>query len=237
MLGKFFSHRHQKQQALKRCKNGEFPDYVKNYLLHFEQENYKLSITDCRFVVFDTETTGLNPAKDKVISIGAIGLEDLSIHIHDSLEVFIQGDTVGTKESVPVHQILCKDLENGHTQEEALQCFLKFIGNNILVAHYAEFDIRMMSKMMMDHFGIPLFNRSLDTIKLAKRLELGLMSHQHNFHKPQEYTLDRLCERYKIPISARHNAAGDALATAKLLQTLLHQCLKRGITTVKDVLA
>ncbi len=222
--------------AKKRCQRGELPQFVCDYIQKNEQNTTRLPLEKSRFVVFDTETTGLDLKKDKVISIGAIGMDNMQICVEDSMEIFVRGNYSGDKDSVTVHQILSWELKNGHTELQALEAFLDYIGNSILVAHYAEFDTKIMSKMMQTHFGFSLLNKSIDTIELAKRMERGRFHRHQAVYRPKEYTLDNLCERYGIPISIRHNAAGDSLATAFLLQRLLYMAKRKGIKTVRELL-
>ncbi|MEO1654195.1 MAG: exonuclease domain-containing protein, partial [Bacteroidota bacterium] len=77
-------------------------------------------------------------------------------------------------------------------------------------------------------FGMPLLNRSIDTIRLAQRLD-GIHWSSFTHHHSNSYSLDDLCERNAIEINGRHTAAGDAFATARLFQVLLCKARKRGI--------
>lgn len=213
----------------------ECPDFVRNYVECFQNSHTENSLYDCRFVVFDTETTGLDIRQDKVISVGAIALENLEICVMDSLELFIERDRTGDKNSVVIHQILAKETRGGYQEIQALEMFLDFIRNSVLVAHYANFDIQMISAILKKHFGFPLLNRYIDTIELARRIDVGKMAYAYEMARPQDYSLDGLCKRYQIPINGRHTAAGDAMATARLLQVLLFKALHKKITYVKEI--
>lgn len=216
-----------------RCKRGDLPPFVCEYLAQTQQASHNQSLEEARFVVFDTETTGLNPQKDAVISIGAVAVEGLSICIEDSFEMMVQQDSAGDRESITVHQILSNELEDGEIEIAALEAFLKYIKGDILVAHFAAFDVQMISKMLKQHFQIGLQNASIDTIELSKRVIMGKYSTTPT--KQGEFMLDTLCERFGIPITSRHKAAGDALATAKLFQLLLHKSKQKGIKKVKEL--
>lgn len=212
----------------------DLPEELRTYVkLHEQSNSLKQNILAARYVVFDTETTGLDTHKDTVLTIGAIALSNGKIEVADSLEIAIQSEHVGGKKSVPVHQILRADLTEGFEQEEALIRFLDFVKDDVLVAHFAWFDVKMISKMMRQVFGFPLLNRQIDTIELAKRLDSS--AYRRDELQGGKYTLDVLCERYGIQIHNRHNAAGDALATAQLLQILLRKAHKRGIHTLKEI--
>ena len=213
----------------------EHPDFIRNYIQCFEEAQQDNSIYDCRFIVFDTETTGLNIRKDDVISIGAVALDNLEICVTDSLEICIQRDNTGDKNSVVIHQILSKETLNGCDEIQALKQFLNFIGSSVLVAHHANFDIQMMSRILKKHYGFSILNKYIDTSALARRIDFGRFSNSYQLTSLREYSLDNLCKRFKIPIHGRHTAAGDALATAKLLQILLFKAINKKITFVKEL--
>ncbi len=219
----------------KRCSRGELPGFVCDYVSLIAQKPHKLSIQEARFVVFDTETTGFDFKKDRVINIGAVALKGGEIWVEDSLELMLRQDSAGGSEAVSVHQIMSKELHEGLEEEEALKVFLEYIRGDVLVAHYAAFDIQMMSALFQNHFGLNISNACIDTIALSQRIELG--KYHNTPIKQGEYTLDALCKRYHIQITSRHKAAGDALATARLFQILLHQAPKKGIKTVKQLLS
>lgn len=217
-----------------KCAKGELPSFVCDYLSLNTSKKNKTPIREARFVVFDTETTGFDYKKDHIINIGAVALRGQEIWIEDSIELMVRQDSAGGSEAVSVHQIVRSELHQGLEEEEALRVFLDYIKGDILVAHYAEFDIKMMSALFKNHFGLSILNPYIDTIQLAQRIELG--KYHNSPIKQGEYTLDALCNRYQIKITARHKAAGDALATARLFQVLLHQALNKGINRVQQLL-
>jgi DNA polymerase-3 subunit epsilon len=97
------------------------------------------------------------------------------------------------------------------------------------VGHHLGFDLEMLLKTCKP-FGVETFpNPCIDTMNLAIRLEQGRNADWHQF-KQEEYSLDSLCDRYRIPKDDRHTAAGDAFLTAHLLLKLLVVAKKKGIT-------
>lgn len=224
-----------KQKAFRKSKNGAYPEYVNKYLKAVKNENYKIPIEQARFVVFDTETTGLDIRKDEIISIGAVVVENMKLSIGKSLEVLVHNVSAGCKEAITTHHILPNELQkDGLQEQEALRQFLDFTRADVLVAHFAEFDMHMVSRLMKKHYNIPLFNPSIDTIQLTRRFD-PKYTNVNTFPKGT-FTLDTLCEQYNIKVSIRHNAAGDALATAELLQLMLYRAKKRGVKTLSDLL-
>lgn len=178
------------------------------------------------FTVLDTETTGFDVKEDSIISIGVVRIENEEIIIKKSHEWNFNFDSGIDKEHISIHQIT-----PNHQQlsaKEQLSEFLDFIGNSILVGHNVSFDISMLNEAVKQHFGFRLLNATLDTAKLAIRLDHG--TGERNY-KANEYGLDALCKRFNILPHDRHHAAGDAFITALLLLKLLHTCKKKGIKT------
>ena len=72
-------------------KRKKYPAYWEDYLHHFVKTN-ELNIESTRFVVFDTETTGLNPGEDRILSIGCVAVVGNTINISDIFEIYIKQD-------------------------------------------------------------------------------------------------------------------------------------------------
>ena len=82
----------------------DLPPYFLRYQEHFENTP-NLPINETRFVVFDTETTGFNKMKDRILSIGAVALLNNTIHVNDGFEVYLK-QNVFNPETVHIHGIL-----------------------------------------------------------------------------------------------------------------------------------
>jgi DNA polymerase III subunit epsilon len=199
-----------------------------------EQPPGNTPLAEAEFVVFDTETTGLDRRTDKVLSIGAIKVRGLQVLVSDTFECLVQQEGAPATKSAEVHGLLSSQLEAGITEQEAVEGFIDFIGNATLVGQHVAFDIAMVNQMLKRQ-GIKgkLRNRSVDTAQLAIRLERR-HADSHTL-KNAEYSLDALCEKYNLPTDDRHTASGDAFATALLLLKLLSLAKKRGVTTVGEL--
>jgi DNA polymerase-3 subunit epsilon len=182
-------------------------------------------IPQLNFVVIDTETTGLNPRKDFIISFGGIKVRNYRMDLQSSKELYL--DTpVRNPESIKVHEIIYP-LKNIPLKDFGKEV-LDYISSDIIVGHHIGFDLMMLEKALKD-FGLKkLQNHVLDTQHLAIRLEKG-PHYDLSMAKPGEYSLDNLCERYGIALDDRHTAAGDAFLTAQLLMKLLKAAEKKGI--------
>ncbi|MBN2868361.1 MAG: 3'-5' exonuclease, partial [Flavobacteriaceae bacterium] len=79
-----------------------YPEYWKQYVNSF---NKGYSLEHTRFVVFDTETTGLNPKQDRLLSIGTVTIINFKIDVADQLECYIKQEHFNAK-TVEIHGIL-----------------------------------------------------------------------------------------------------------------------------------
>jgi len=102
----------------------------------------------------------------------------------------------------------------------------------VLVGHHLRFDISILNEALKKRHAGKLRNPLIDTRDLALRVEKGRGGHDD---QPGNYSLDALCQRYHIPGSDRHTAAGDAYITAILLLKLLGRLRKRGVIKLGEI--
>ena len=125
-------------------------------------------IDTTRFVVLDTETTGFDYDKDRILCIGAIILQNYKIPIQESFEVYIQQEHYN-QATAQIHGILRASVLGRPNEIEALQQFLTFLDDSIIVAHHTIFDITMINKALERNGLPPLKNKTLDTAVLYKK--------------------------------------------------------------------
>ncbi|QXP69406.1 3'-5' exonuclease [Polaribacter sp. R2A056_3_33] len=211
--------------------NKVLPDYFLEYEDSFLNAP-KLAINETRFVVFDTETTGFNRMRDRVLSIGAVSLIDNTLNVNDSFEVYLKQE-IFNPETVHIHGILKEGSITKISELEALKSFLKYIGNSILVGHHINFDIMMMNQILVRNQLPEIKNKTLDTEHLYRTSKHTV--YQNTLPK-ERYTLDKLCDELNVSKSDRHTASGDALITAILFLKIIARLDKNNDLTVKDLL-
>ncbi len=168
-----------------------------------------ITIEETRFVVLDTETTGFDYENDRILCIGALVLQNGIISVQDSFEVYLEQDHYD-KSTAQIHGILKDLLVKRPTELEALQQFLAFLGDSIIIAHHTIFDVTMINKAL-ERNGLPhLTNKTLDTAYLYKKT----LIQSHLFERKDHYTLDDLADKFDISKKDRHTALGDAYITA-----------------------
>ncbi|KRD58346.1 DNA polymerase III subunit epsilon [Flavobacterium sp. Root935] len=168
-----------------------------------------ITIEETRFVVLDTETTGFDYENDRMLCIGALVLQNGIINVQDSFEIYLEQDHYD-KSTAQIHGILKDLLVKRPTELEALQQFLDFLGDSIIIAHHTIFDVTMINKAL-ERNGLPhLTNKTLDTAYLYKKT----LIQSHLFERKDHYTLDDLADKFDISKKDRHTALGDAYITA-----------------------
>jgi len=162
-------------------------------------------------VVFDTETTGLNPKKDEILSIGAVKLKGNKILMSQKFELFVKPTREINEQSIKIHQIRNIDLENGCEAREAITQFLYFIGSRPLVGYYLEFDIKMINKYVKPWLGINLPNEQIEVSGLYHDKKIKLIP-----DGVIDLRFDVMMKDLGLPIFGKHDALNDAVMTAMM---------------------
>ncbi len=183
-------------------------------------KNYSLKN---KFIVFDLETTGLSAAKNEIIEIGAIKVEEGEIK--DSFSTFVK-----PKKSIPdsvtgLTGITNAMVANAPSEEIAVAEFLKFCGNDsVLVAHNAGFDTSFI-RAAMSRMNMEFSFSYIDTVSLSRKLLKELRSHK----------LNAVAKHLKIKLDNHHRAVDDALATAHIFIKFANMLSDDGVKDVIEI--
>jgi DNA polymerase-3 subunit epsilon len=185
-------------------------------------------VEQVRFIVLDSETTGLDPRRDRLITIGAVAVQDGEILLDDCFEVMMK--VAYNNSSVTVHGITRDEAAGGMEERDAMTLFLEYLGDGVIVGHHIGHDIEALSCACERHFGFRVRNRSLDTMDLT----LHLKDDGGFAGRPiaEGFSLDGLCEMFGVAPHDRHTAGGDAFITAQIFQRLLRVAHKVGRRTL-----
>jgi len=218
----------------KRC-NPQYT-FLQNYLEGFAHKPVKSTpIHSLRLLVLDTETTGLDPAQDRILSIGTVAVQQERICIHDSLNLLV-ANKQNNSEAISIHGIIPQESASGSQETIALAHFLKQLRADVIVAHHAAFDVTMLERAIQRTL-LPrffLYNPVLDTVFLTKKL--AHRDPDFKCFRRGRISLDDLCAHLDIAKHDRHTAWGDAYITAQILLILLKKLYQSGSRTLGDLL-
>lgn len=164
-----------------------------------------------RWVVIDLETTGLDPARDEVLAIGAVGLREGRLPLADSLEIAVRPGRASARENILVHGIGAAAQLAGADPAEAALAVREYLADDPLVAYQAAFDRAFLDRMFARAGIGPLRNVWIDLADLAPAIAPGIRAR----------TLDEWLAATRIEVAQRHHAVGDAWGTAMLFARLL----------------
>jgi len=200
----------------------EYYDYATPELpLHMEEISGR-PLAALTFTVFDTETTGLRPSQgDEIISIAGVRVRGGKVSRETVFESLVNPGFAVPKPSIRFHGITDDMLEDAPPVAAVLPKFHEFVGDTILVAHNAAFDMRFL-KLKEHAIGMTFDQVVLDTLLFSVFLDRDADAH----------TLDAIAARSGVVIEGRHTALGDALATAEIFLHMLSRLEDRGIRSL-----
>jgi len=166
-----------------------------------------------RYVTVDVETTGLDMRRDRVVSIGAVAVENGAIDLAHCFEVVLRQPESSSRDNILVHRIGGQRQLGGEDPAESLLRFLEYAAHCPLVAFRAEFDQTMLERALREYLGHVGQSPWLDLAKVLPAL----------YPSNENRTMDDWLAAMHIDMLARHDALADALATAQMLQICLHQ--------------
>ncbi len=170
-----------------------------------------------RWVVLDTESSGLDAARDRLISVAAVAVKfaagRASIALHDSFEVVLRQDgapSTPDKHNILLHRIGAGAQAEGVDPVAALRAFTAYVGSSPLLAFHAAFDRAMLSGATQARLGSTLRNPWLDIEHVAAVIHPEVKAR----------SLDEWMQALDIRCVARHQASADALASAEVFLRL-----------------
>ena len=180
-------------------------------------------IDEEEFVVFDIETTGLNSHFNKIIEIGAVKIKAGRI-----IDRYSQLINPGI--SIPYHiteitSITNEQVANQPKIDEVIGKFVDFIGDAVLVAHNAPFDMGFIKRDIKEYLNIDLESSVIDTLQMARDL----------FPDFKKYGLGDLNKSLGLALEKHHRAVDDSQATANMFIIFLEKYKEKGIEYLKDI--
>ena len=196
----------QRRRALRSARPGPLKDYLQTPF-----PDPATPVGDLRLLAVDLETTGLHPKKDRLLSIGFVPVDGLTIDLSGARRFVVQsGVEVG--QSAAIHGLPDDTVAAGTPIEEALPEVLEALRGRVLLAHYTDIEERFLSTACERVYGSRMPVARIDTLELHRRLIVGWGE------APVRLGL-RLWtarERYGLPTYRAHECLIDAIACAEL---------------------
>lgn len=159
-------------------------------------------------IVLDTETTGLDYTRERIIEFAAVRLENGKIK--DSFQTLINPNQHIRKSSMAIHGISQEMVEDAPTEEEVMPKILEFIGDYPIVAHNAVFDYSFLNEASLRVCGKELQNPRIDTQQMFKEVYPDLESHG----------LQALTNKFNVEFKDHHRAMADTMGLANAYPAL-----------------
>lgn len=183
----------------------------------------RTALAGVRWVAIDCETSGLDMARDRLLSVGAVVVRDEHVELAEAFSALVQQAVPSAPENILVHGIGGDAQRGGRPLDEVIGGFDRFLGDGIPVGFHATFDATILRR-----HGLKRSARWLDLAELAPALfpdrKLGAAP------------LDAWLGAFGIPPLARHDALGDAFATAQLLLIVLAEAKRQRVATVQALM-
>jgi DNA polymerase-3 subunit epsilon len=181
---------------------------------------------DQKFTIIDCEMSGLNPQKDRLLSIGWVNLQNGRIQASSAAHriIYSEGD-IG--DSVLIHKLEDHKIAAGAPRKDVLTSFLEDLTNSIAVFHHAPIDLAFLQQAIITEFGAPMLLPYIDTMNIERRK-------LNQRDKSDSLRLPACRQRYGLPYSMQHDALNDAQATAELFLAQAHHISSISSLHVKD---
>lgn len=183
--------------------------------------NSKGQDIDTEYCVFDLETTGISHITEKITEIGIIKIKNGEII--DTFETFVNPEKPIPEEVVNVTHITDDMVKDSPTIDKIMPKVLEFMGDSVLVAHNADFDIGYM-KYNCEQLGLPFNNTHIDTLRLAKAI----------FPEFSRYKLGFIADKLGIKVDVAHRALDDVKTLVAVFKEMIERAKDRKATTIDD---
>ncbi len=167
------------------------------------------------YVSLDCETTGLNPKKDEILSIGAVLIKDNKVLMRKTFNIFLKPSKSINIESIKVHLLREIDFENAVEPEDAIYKLLDFIGSRPIVGYYIDFDMTIISKYTKNLIGVKLPNERVEVSSIY--YDIKKTKDNYGFI---DLKFDTIMEFLDIPVLGKHDALNDAIMTSMIFLKL-----------------
>ena len=179
-------------------------------------------LNDATYCVLDLETTGISITTEKITEVGIMKVKNGEVI--DEFEIFVNPEKPIPQRVVEVTNITDEMVKDAETIDKVFSKILEFVGDSIIVAHNASFDVGFL-KHNAKLLGYEFNNTYIDTLPLAKDL----------FPDLKKYKLGKIADSLGIEVDVAHRALADVDTTVKVFNVMLKKLKDKGINTVDEI--
>ena len=179
-------------------------------------------LEDATYCVLDLETTGISITTEKITEVGIMKVKNGEVI--DEFEIFVNPEKPIPQRVVEVTNITDEMVKDAETIDKVFPKILEFVGDSIIVAHNASFDVGFL-KHNAKLLGYEFNNTYIDTLPLAKDL----------FPDLKKYKLEKIADSLGIEVDVAHRALADVDTTVKVFNVMLKKLKDKGINTVDEI--
>jgi DNA polymerase-3 subunit epsilon len=185
---------------------------------------------EAEIVSLDFETTGLDPRKDQIISLGLVIMQQGAIQLGTAWHEIVRVDQPVPASSAIIHRITDDQTSSGRPLTEVLPELLETLSGRIMLVHFGRIEQGFLNAACQRLYGSPFLLPTIDTLVLAERI----YSRNNPAINPHRLRLFNLREDYNLPRYQAHNALNDALSTAELFMAMAYEIVPRGHASLKN---
>ncbi|MDZ7789152.1 MAG: 3'-5' exonuclease [Xanthomonadales bacterium] len=177
-------------------------------------------LSEVPLVALDLETTGLNPERHGIVSLGLVPFTLSRIRMNEAYYRVVRPRRELEERSVTIHQITHEDLDEAPDLAELAETLLEALAGRVVVVHYHAIERRFLHRAFARRFGEGVLFPLIDTLAIEKQITQRITPNPLTWFGNRRVSL-RLADarrRYHLPQYSPHHALTDALATAELFQ-------------------
>lgn len=208
MLGRLLGTDYRRRRAIAQCRPGPLQDYLEQSF-----PGRRMLCEDVTIVAVDLETTGLDPKKDDILSVGLVEIRGMSIKLDTAWHEIVSIERDIPEDSAIIHHITDDHAaEAGKPLEQVLPELLRRLAGKVMLVHFSRIEQLFIDAACRRFYGAPFVIPIIDTLKLGQRV----FERRNHTIQPGDLRLFNLRPRYNLPHYKAHNALNDALSTAEL---------------------
>lgn len=203
---------------------------------HPPAQDTSTPVKEARYVVLDTELTGLDEKSDSIISIGAVRVVGGRILAGETFYMLVDPERSFKREGVLIHEITPSDVEEKPVIDEAVYELIRFIGADVVVGHCISIDLAFINRELKRITGKSIKNQAVDTYLIHEWLKRASAPYRDLFSHSGEMNLYEIAGGLGISPNGAHNAEMDAYITAQLFQRYMPLLSMAGIKNLGGLL-